>query len=192
MAAEGDLDAVAARRLLLQAGHAAGQVVVKNGKTQLDPLLVRLSRAAHHLPWLVLRDADHDGGGCPARLRAELLPHGQPDGLCLRLPVRSLEAWLLADADAFAAHFRVRPGSVPGSPDDQDDAKRALVRACRRSTSRAVVAAMCGPDDKPGPEYTPRLRAYVDQAWDPARAADSSPSLARALADIERRFGTAA
>lgn len=192
VAVEGDSDAPAAVRLLQVIGHEPGQLVVKNGKTQLDPLIVRLSRAGSPMPWLVLRDADRDGGDCPARLRAELLPHGQPDRLCLRLPVRSLEAWPLADADAFAAHFRVRPAAVPGIPDGLENAKRALVQACRRSTSRAVVAAMCGPDDKPGPEYTPGLRAFVDQAWDPARAAGASPSLARALADLEHRFGTAA
>lgn len=192
LAVEGLADATAGSRLLRLAGHEPLQVVVKRGKTELDPLVRRLAEAARHLPWLVLRDADRDGGDCPARLRAELLPHGQPDALCLRLPVRSLEAWLLADAHAFAAHFRVRAAAVPGDPDGLEDAKRALVQACRRSTSRAVVGAMCGPYDKPGPEYTPGLQTYIDQAWDPARAADNSPSLARALADIEQRFGTAA
>lgn len=186
------MDALAARRLLQQVGHEPGRVVVKNGKTELDPLIVRLSRAGGRLSWLVLRDADRDAGDCPARLRQQLLPHGQPEGLCLRLPVRSLEAWLLADADAFAAHFRVRRALLPPDPDEQENAKRALVQTCRRSTSRSVVAAMCGRDDKPGPEYTPGLRAYIEQAWDPARAADSSPSLARAFTEIEDRFGTAA
>lgn len=191
LAVEGLADATAAGRLLNLAGHESGHVVVKRGKTELDPLIRRLAGAARHLPWLVLRDADRDGRGCPALLRAELLPHGQPGGLCLRLPVRSLEAWLLADADAFARHFRVRPAFLPDRPDEQVNAKRALVRTCRRSTSRAVVAAMCGPDDKPGPEYTPGLQAYIDQFWDPARAANNSPSLARALADISRRFAGA-
>lgn len=192
LAVEGVTDATAARRLLHHAGHEPGQVVVKRGKTELDPLIRRLAGAAGPLLWLVLRDADRDGEDCPARLCAELLPHGQPGGLCLRLPVRSLEAWLLADADAFAAHFRLRPALVPANPEGLENAKRAVVQACRRSPSRAVVAAMCRPNDKPGPEYTPGLQGFIDQAWDPGRAAARSPSLTRALTDMEHRFGTAA
>ena len=188
VAFEGDADADAARRLLEHVGHDWGQVVVKNGKTELDPLIVRLSRAARHVPWLVLRDADRDAGACAGRLRRELLPHGQPDGLCLRLPVRSLEAWLLADADAFAQHFRIRPAVLPEAPDEQDNAKRALVRACTRSASRLIRMRMARPDDKPGPEYTEGLRTFILDAWDPVRAAERSPSLRRALADITSRF----
>jgi hypothetical protein len=192
VAVEGLADATAAERLLQTAGHEPGQVVVKRGKTELDPLILRLARAARHLPWLVLRDADRDSGDCPAQLRQHLLPHGQPDGLCLRLPVRSLEAWLLADTEAFGAHFRVRPALLPGAPDEHENVKRALVQACRRSVSRAVRDAMCGPNDKPGPGYTGGLQSFLADAWDPARAAGQSPSLQRALADLGSRFGKAA
>ena len=188
LAVEGLADAVAGRKLLEQGGHAVGTVVVKRGKTELDPLVLRLNRAARHAPWLVLRDADRDGGDCPVRLRQELLPEGQDNGLCLRLPVRSLEAWLLADAEAFSGHFHVRAALVPVAPELEVSAKGALVRACRGSTSRAVRASMCRPDDKPGPGYTPGLTGFVRERWTPLRAAERSPSLARAITDVARRF----
>lgn len=190
---EGLNDRTAAGRLLAAAGHEVdpARVLVKRGKTQVDPMVVTINRAAAHLPWLVLRDADQDGEDCPAALRQLLLPHPQAPLLSLRLAVRSLEAWLLADGAAFAEHFGVRPTHVPADPEREEHPKRSLVAACARSGQRSVRQGMARPDGRPGPEYTAMLDRFVREGWDPAGARRNAPSLSRAWSDITARFGAA-
>ena len=86
---------------------------------------------------LVLRDWDaNDRAPCPAVL-VEKVVGGKlhAPGLALRIAVRSLEAWLLADHEACASYFGIRP---PRSPDELPDAKRFLVDACRRARKRRI------------------------------------------------------
>lgn len=191
MAVEGLVDAAAATRLVRTAGHDVdpARIVVTRGKTTLDLRLPSLNRAARHLPWLVLRDADRDVGDCPLALRASLLTQPQEPLLCLRLAVRSLESWLLADAAALTSHFRVSAGRVPVAPEAELDAKRTLVRLCSASQSRSVRQGMARDDgERPGREYSALLTEFARDAWDPRRAAERAPSLARAMSDITARF----
>jgi hypothetical protein len=96
---------------------------------------------------------------------------------------------LLADADAFADHFGLRLAHLPTTPEEEPDAKRALVRACSRSSARRVRAGMTrASGDHPGPEYTSMLTEFVTHVWHPERAADRAPSLRRALSDVTARF----
>ena len=59
------------------------------------------------LPWVVIRDLDQDDRGtCLPELRSRLLGGtGPSDGMCFRLAVRSIEAWLMADHEGFVDHF---------------------------------------------------------------------------------------
>lgn len=192
LAVEGPTDRAAAEKILSSRSLSPdpGKTFVKRGKGQLDPSIGNYNQAARHFPWLVLRDADHDGGDCPARLRELLVPHSQQSpAFCLRFPVRSLESWLLGDAEAFSDTFAVPHAAVPTNPETLNDPKRALVDACRRSTRRAVRQAMVPPQHSSwlvGPEYTTLVVRYCSDAWRPDVASASAPSLARALADIDR------
>ena len=188
---EGLNDRTAADRLLAAAGHQVDpvRVVVKRGKTQLDPVLASINRAAVHLPWLVLRDADLDADDCPVALRRQLLSGEQAPLLSVRLVVRSLEAWVLADRRAFALHFGVQPALVPADPEQEQHPKRSLVAACSRSRQRSVRQGMARANGTPGPEYTAMLDDFLRRTWDPARARQAAPSLSRAWSDIEARFG---
>jgi hypothetical protein len=191
LAVEGVADAAAGRTLLRSVGHDVdpARLVVARGKSALDPRIPSLNQAARHLPWLVLRDADRDADDCPAALRASLLDQPQEAHLCLRLAVRSLEAWLLADPGAFSAHFRVPKGRLPAEPELEIDAKRSLVRLCRASGSRAVRNGMTRPaSDHPGPEYSAMLTEFAREAWRPLHAVEAAPSLSRAFADVAARF----
>lgn len=186
---EGDTDVAIATRLLAVAGVGVdtGRIVVCGGKTALDSRVPKYRNAARHAGWFVLRDCDQDAGGCPVALVHRLLPDGPTPGLCLRVAVREAEAWLMADSEVFADFFAVPVGRVPSSPDDEADAKHALVDACGRSRRRHIREGMLprpGSGRAVGRDYRPLIEEYCE-VWRPRIAAGSSPSLARALLALD-------
>ena len=116
IAVEGPSDVGAVRKILTSRSLEVDEsrIFVTRGKSNLDKKIASYNRAAQHSPWLLLRDADHDQGDCAVKLREALLPAAhQNRGLCFRLATRSLEAWLLADGEAFAGFFSVALSAIP-------------------------------------------------------------------------------
>lgn len=187
---EGLTDRYAAERLLAVRGLQVdpNRVIVTGGKQRFDARLAKYNEAAKFAPWLALRDADRDAGDCPARLRRSLLAGAQSSALCLRLAVRTLDAWLLADRQAFSGHFAVPVSRMPLAPEELDRPKDALTQACRHSRRRSVRDAMVPPSGRqgPGPEYTAYVLEYCNASWRPDVAAELAPNLRRALAEIDR------
>jgi hypothetical protein len=94
-AVEGIVDEAVARRLCQVVGIGLRACHVKNGKQKLDSSLGGYNSAARFSRWLVIRDLDRDAP-CPAALTTRLCPSRAP-GLCLRIAVRTVESWFLAD-----------------------------------------------------------------------------------------------
>lgn len=109
IAVEGASDAAIMRRVCATAGIQVGAEFVARGKGNLDPRLGGYNNAARFSPWLVVRDLDHDAD-CAPTLVNQLLPNCAP-GMCFRVPVRSIEAWLLGDRDGFARFSEFLPQS---------------------------------------------------------------------------------
>lgn len=193
---EGPSDLAAVETILASRGARADldRAIVTGGKTNLDPRVDGYNAAARHGSWFVLRDADHDGDDCPVRLRERLLaPERQAASLSLRIAVRSLEAWLLADVDAVADHFKVPQSRLPARPEEENRPKQVLVNACRSSRRSDVRRGVVPPAGSPrtvGPEYVAFVSEFFLRAWRPDEAAASAPSLARALAEIDRLIAT--
>jgi len=167
----------------------ARRVKVTNGKQEFNRRLAKYNEAARHAPWLAVRDLDRDGDDCAATLKGELLqPAAQAPALALRFAVRALDAWLLADPEAFAAFFRVARARLPGDPESLDDPKVTLVDLCRHSSTAAIRRGMVPPRGSPrrvGPEYTALISEYAQSAWHPDTAAIAAPSLARLLRQVD-------
>lgn len=179
-AVEGITDAAVARRLLDEAGLRAGAEYVGNGKSALDQNLSGYNNAARLSRWLVLRDLDEDAA-CPPELLQRLLPSPAPH-MRLHFPVRSIEAWLIADAKTISQFLAVPETRVPADPDALPHPKRALVEVARRSRKRAVREAFVpapGTSAKIGPGYAASLIEFATAHWQPAEAAKRSQSLAR-------------
>ena len=190
LAVEGDTDVPVAERLIGLVGLAPHAVVTGPGAPNLDPRLPELNRSGEHLNWLILRDLDRDAS-CPAELVPRLLG-GRPMArrVALRIPVRAVESWLLADWEGFAREFGVALSRLPEDSDSVNDPKRRLIDVCRRSRRADVRRGMTpreGSGRKVGPEYVTRIVAFARFAWDPERAAEASESLRRSLAALRRR-----
>lgn len=182
---EGQTDVPVAERLIQRVGLDPVEFMVAEGKARLDRVLRERSLWGNVL---VLRDLDNDAE-CAPTLIGELIPYEIPKGICLRIPVKSVESWLLADVEGFSQAFAVHLKSHEVKPDESDNPKRDLINQCRRSKSSTVREQMTQLSTnglRPGPAYTLRVMEFAQTVWDPKRAAKRSPSLARALVAIDQ------
>lgn len=178
IAVEGDLDQQVAVRLIEEAGGTIYLVHGKRGKPWLREQIGGYRNAAQYSRWVVLVDLDHDA--CPPELRNEWGVSAGAEALCFRVAVPSIESWLLADRENIASFLGIARAHIPLHPDSEVDAKQALINAARRSRRGTIREAIVPrPTARVGPLYTSTLSQFVDERWDPARAADASPSLAR-------------
>jgi hypothetical protein len=182
---EGVTDEVVVRRLLEHVGLACGTVYGKQGKGALLERLPDYNRAARFAPWLVVVDLDRDADCAPPFVQS-VLPH-PADGMHLRVAVRAVDAWLLADAGHLAAFLAIRAALIPPDPDAEPDPKTTLINLARRSRSRAIredIVPREGSGSRVGPGYVGRLIEFVTAAenpWRPAVTAQRSDSLRRCV-----------
>lgn len=189
LAVEGSTDVPVAERLVRLVGQDPFTRVVSDGKSELDKKIAALRRSGAHQDWLVLRDLDHDAP-CPAQL-VRKLGGGRPfpQRVSVRVPVREIDSWLLADAEGFSRVFSVGKNRLPARPDDLDDPKQQLVHICRKSKQQAIRETMPplpGSGREVGTGYASRISDFARNGWDPERAAKRSPSLARSLVTLRR------
>ena len=177
---EGTTDAAVARRLLSEVGLEPHHEYVTNGKGGLDQRLAGYNKAARFSCWLVLRDLDQDFN-CAPDLRQAILPRPAAH-MRLHVPVRAVEAWLLADSETLSRSLSVPLSKVPADPEAVPHPKRALVDLARSSRKRAIREALvpaAGTTARVGPGYSAFLTEFATQTWRPAVAATRSQSLAR-------------
>lgn len=185
-AVEGTLDEAVVRRLAADLGIRLGAVFGRSGKAHLKARIDGYNRAARFSPWVVLVDLDNDFE-CAPSLCAEWLP-GPAEHMYLRVAVREIESWLLADRSGIASFLGVPKSRVPRTVDDLDDPKQTLINLARSSRRRGIREDMIprpGSGASEGPAYTSRMSEFVAKGgrgqWQPSTAAEASPSLARCL-----------
>lgn len=180
-AVEGDLDEAVLRRLLSSVDLDCGPVYGMMGKQDLKRRIDGYAAAARRAPWVVLVDLDDDP--CAAGLVAAWLPR-PPLLMRLRVAVREVEAWLLADRRSLARFLSVSRDLLPRASDAIEDPKRTLVDLARRSRSRSISHGMAprpGSGRSIGPLYVAELSRFVREHWDVDVAANSSDSLTRCM-----------
>jgi hypothetical protein len=188
-AGEGETDWDVIQRLVEDRQALMGPLHGGTGKDALRASIPGYSSAARFEPWFVLTDLDHDAP-CAPTLLDRLLPTGS--AMCLRIPVRAVEAWLIADDQHIARFLSVPRSVVPLDPDSLDDPKEALVRLAARSARRSIRDAIVPKPEsgrKVGRTYSSTLREFIQDernGWSPELAAANSPSLARALSALDR------
>jgi hypothetical protein len=182
-AGEGSTDAVLARRLILEVGGTPGRDYVTGyrtrGKDALDqriPGLVLAAQLGRRL--LVLRDLDAEP--CAALLVQRLLPARTPT-FCLRIAIRTAEAWLMADRDGIAAALGIAASRLPLDPDAEPDPKGVLRRIAAGARNRAARSAFTGTAQ----QAQGWIAEFMQDRWCPSRGRTRSSSLDRALSRLE-------
>jgi hypothetical protein len=99
-----------------------------------------------------------------------------------------IESWLLADREAAAGVLGVPVQKLPREPDTLAHPKREVINLARRSSKASVRRALL-PEPQSGAlvgvDYRTFMERYIRDSWRPRAAAESSPSLRRALAKID-------
>jgi len=185
---EGWTDKVVLERILGDLGIPCGRIQDYGGCSKLDAEISKFLQMTHTHAVCVLRDLD-DEECAPSLLRRFGVDRAPVStNLVFRVPVRQIEAWLLADSENFARHFKVPKSQMPLQPDDLLDAKEEVLRLVRRSNSLSVREGMLpreGYATRTGPEYASQLNGFTKTVWNTNRARDISPSLDRSLRAFE-------
>ena len=182
IAVEGSLDEAVAERLIADYGGQLGAVHGKQGRSFVRKHISGYNAGARYGGiWFVLVDLDLDR--CAPELVAEMLPDHAP-GMCFRVAVREVEAWLLADRAGFARWAGVPANRIPVDVEAIEQPKEQLIGIVRGSRYRERRGALVPRPDSggtEGPAYTSALSEFVASVWDVEAAASAAPSLARAI-----------
>ena len=184
---EGISDEAIVRKLCLIAQVAVGPVYIQRGKDQLDKRIAGYNAAAQYALWLVVRDLNSDAE-CAPELREKLLSDPS-EYMHLRISVRSIESWLLADRDNIARYLGISRALVPRDPEALERPKRTLVNLARRSRKRTIREDMVpaeGVSAEVGPGYTSRIVEFSTNHWNPEVAATHADSLNRCLSTLSQ------
>jgi len=187
LAVEDELSDVVLRRILtyLNRGYAVGVTYGRTGFGYLRSTIRGWNRAARGRPFIVLTDLDTYP--CPPALIQNWLDGPQSPNLLLRVAVREVESWLLADRENLSRYLRVPDAHMSAKPDQLNDPKRALIALATRSRSshiRARIVPKHGSTAKQGPEYNAALSEFVRNHWDIAASEQNSPSLSRTMRQL--------
>lgn len=183
------VDAAIARRLITHAGAEPGLERPAHGKHKLDPLLQKYRNAAEHgTPWLILRDLDRDSPCAPELLQR--LGVRPANNFCMRIAVREVESWILADRPGLADFLRVPMARVNTDPEALPNPKRYIIDLARSSRSRDIRDALVpheGTGQEQGPEYASQIAGFAETQWNVARAISDGAAASLIKVDIRLR-----
>ncbi|UFH48851.1 DUF4276 family protein [Pseudomonas sp. KNUC1026] len=146
--------------------------------------------ASTTLPVLML--ADGDQAPCPVEQIKAWLPPKPAARLMLRLAVRESESWVLADRQGLAAFLDISMAHIPAAPDELRAPKESLLTLIRKSKKRLLREEMLPAKQSRAPVglgYVLHLESFLAEGWSLKRAAENSPSLARAAGRVSQVLG---
>lgn len=187
LAVEDDLSEAVLREILKQSQRpfSVGVCLKGRGYGYLKKILPGLNKAAKGSPYLILTDLDKNK--CPLALLTEWLSCPKHPNLIFRVAVVEVEAWLLADREAFADFLSISVDLIPDKVDSIDNPKRLLINLTNKSKKRylrdAIVPAK-NSTAKIGKDYNSQLIQFVNQKWKAEIAKTHSRSLERAVKAI--------
>ena len=189
---EGATDEPVINALMRAAGWNHDQFEVKraNGKGVIDRNIKKYWEAARVHPYVIFRDLDRDGEGCPVTLRAQLVEHtpGESPDLLIRIVDQCIESWILADRHGIAELCNRSAASVEPPTSHH---KLYLLRLMKEAKLKDAVEEK-GRELDFGPAYELHLKRLMTHHWSIERAAAESDSLRRALkrlTDLHDRLG---
>jgi hypothetical protein len=183
LAVEDIISEIAARQMIEIYSHL--QVLECYGKKGFGYLKANISkfqRASRQMPYFVLTDLDQYP--CATALKEDWNIVSMPRNFMLRIAVRSIESWLMADRKNFADFLGISIQKLPLNPDDEINPKRLLIELAKHSRKREIredIVPNPKSTAKIGPNYTQRLSAFVREHWDIESAQKHSKSLQMAI-----------
>ncbi|HTU11182.1 MAG TPA: hypothetical protein VMG08_09825 [Allosphingosinicella sp.] len=155
----------------------------RNGCGRVDSGLRGFAAASTYSPWLVFRDLD--AAPCAPALLEKILPErDEYPNLLLRIVVREVESWIIADRTNLAQFLGVSLTKIPLDPESLAHPKEAMILLANQTRHRKIRDGLVprgGSGASVGPEYNSILEAYIWDKWSIEGAAANAPSLSRLL-----------
>lgn len=191
IATEDQLSEAIALRLLadVQVAHCITHRLGKGGFGYLKSKMDSWYQMAQVQVMLILTDLDR--ANCLLEFREQWLTAHPPKNLVFRIAVREVESWVLADHVAMRTLIGTR-GVLPPAPDGLADPKQFFLGLVKKSAPKTIRDDLLKEVDgklAQGLGYNARLSAWVGSEWSPERAAERSPSLARARLRLREAVG---
>ncbi|MBZ0298265.1 MAG: DUF4276 family protein [Anaerolineae bacterium] len=190
LAVEGPTDEIVLRHILqyVDIGKKSILIRARKGKAHLLKNLDGFNNAAQYgHRWLVVVDLDQDADCAPTFMKTIL--SSPAEGMLLRIPVRAIESWLLADRDQFAQFLGIAAANIPLDPELEDHPKRTVInlvsQKCRKTRLREDMLPVPNSGRAVGPGYSSQMERFVTNYWRPEIAAENSDSLRRCIAALQ-------
>lgn len=175
---EGLPDQEAAKKICCHLDLHISEVFGRKGKGYIDSRISGFNQASKQMPWLVLRDLDHDAD-CPPDLKSKLLPSPEKQ-MCFCIAVREVESWLIADSIKFAEFLGIPSKLIPADPETLDYPKQMVIQLAGKSKNSDIREDIIPRPEslrKEGPAYASRLAEFASERWRPDVAAKKCESL---------------
>lgn len=193
IATEDRLSETLAEHIIIATGHVVAAKIPKDrrrhgGFGYLKTRLPDFIASCHGgLSFLLLTDLDTKT--CPPDLLADWLgATKKPDSLLLRVAVREVEAWVLADRSRFASWLGIAETEVPVDPESCRNPKSNLLKLAAKSKKRDLKEGLLPKKGAPSPvglEYNDLLCNFLKTDWRLEVALRSAPSLERAILRLQ-------
>jgi hypothetical protein len=160
---------------------------VKSGRGNVQRNLAAYANLSTIMPVLVGVDLDHDVCA-PSLLASWQASFGEHTDLLIRVAVREIESWILADRRRFAGFVGGQSDNVNPLPDTLPDPKRYLLDFAKNYADIELKRDLLPKDfnryPRIGPAYNLQMCRFVEHKWRPHVALSRSDSLARAVSAI--------
>lgn len=158
--------------------------VRKNGNSYLKSKFPELLKTAAKIPVFLITDLDNIR--CPVELIKSWTQNTPPPpgGMIMRVAVREIESWILADRDGFSEYTGIPVEKLALDADALSDPKRELLNLVKRYARKRIKESLLpskGSSSKIGWEYNAVLCQFARSIWSVDRAVRHSNSLRRAV-----------
>lgn len=185
---EGPTNEAVARKIIAACRHEFGTAYGKKGQSYLRQKAAGFNeRAKYGNPILTLIDFMDTGLDWPPEVPVNWLPN-RTEKMLLRVVVRELESWLLADSEGIARFLGISRSLIPRDPENLPNPKQALVnlaRHCRRSFLRDALVPPPNVPSIVGPGYVSAIEEFVERYWNCEAAKVRSASLEKYLSRLK-------
>ncbi len=165
----------------------------KSGNGYISSKISNFCQMAQRTPVVIITDLDQIECA-PTLMRNWIDSNDIPQNLMLRVAVREVESWLMADRSNFAKFLGISPNRIEANTESIEDPKRYLLSLAIRAKKgvRLDLLPNAGVIAQQGLGYNSALSNFVRENWDINEAASNSDSLNRMvsrLIDFEERNG---
>lgn len=164
--------------------------IIANGKSKLLGNLKKYNDATENLSRVFLNDyssfycfllTDLDEDKCPPALITKWFTFPQNERLIVRVAVREIESWLLADRKNFSDYFGLSLNKIPHNPDNEFNPKefilKLIVNYNVKKGIKEQIVRMEGSNYFIGRGYNDEITNYIFRKWNFKEAVKNSDSL---------------